>query len=399
MMLLKILYTIFILIICIIICIIICLKGKDKTHSLTFTIVMGIITTIIGNLLIPSNISLFDIFEHTKENSNETEDLSPEVTLNLKSLDLVSTDEYDLTATTLPNAYNINWSSNNKNIVTVDSNGHLKAVAEGNATITASITYKDTEYSDACNVSVKSPSISLDPPLSLYIGETENISVNVFPENASIIWENNNPEIVSLDDNGEIKGNSEGIATITASIIYNNFEYYANCDIEVKAPKLIEKAKENIDNQVVPLTDVSVTWLQEENVYKETSQKTVREDWGECIRFGSSNLNADGDAYIIVACDQKYSKFTAEIAPQEGFDTSDHVVLIVYGVRGDEQISKEEYSIDLMSRNTEVEIDITGADELYIVKDGDYNMGKIAGQYINGYTGMGVLMRNAVLHK
>lgn len=52
----------------------------------------------------------------------------------------------------------------------------------------------------------------------------------------------------------------------------------------------------------------------------------------------------------------------------------------------------------IMTVNTAVELDITGADELYIVKDGNYNQARIAGQYINGYTGMGVLMRNAALH-
>lgn len=436
----KILYTIFLLVLFFIIYLIIKNKNKDKDNnkhnsrynskdkenSLAFIIVTGIIAAIIGNILIPSDISLFDIFEYAKDGSGEAENFSPGVTLSLKPLNLINTDERDLTATTSPDDCEVNWSSDNENIVIIDDNGHLKAVADGDTIITASIIYKDVEYSDRCNVSVKSPFINVDSFHLLYIGETKNISAEVFPENMNIIWDSNNTNIVSIDENGKIEGISEGTATITASIIYNNITYSAYCDVEVKIPKSIENINENIDNNVdnnikvnkqeiinpeitdnldeidsngVLLTDESVAWIREKNVHKETSQKTVREDWGECIRFGSSDLNADSVASIIVACDQKYSKFTAEIAPQEGFDTSDNVVLIVYGVCGDEQISKEEYSIDLMSRNTEIELDITGADELYIIKDGDYNMGKIAGQYINGYTGMGVLMRNATLHK
>lgn len=156
----------------------------------------------------------------------------------------------------------------------------------------------------------------------------------------------------------------------------------------------------DIEPDTVALEDVA--WLEEEKIYSDDTATTTRgETWSNCIRFGSSNLNADGDSYIVVVCDQKYSKFTAKIAPQKGFDHSDVVTLYIYGVcsDNDELIFREEYQISNSTKSFEVEIDITGVDDLYFYKDGEYGTAKIAGQYLNGYTGMAILMSDAVLHK
>lgn len=156
----------------------------------------------------------------------------------------------------------------------------------------------------------------------------------------------------------------------------------------------------DIEPDTVALEDVA--WLEEEKIYSGDTATTTRgETWSNCIRFGSSNLNADGDSYIVAVCDQKYSKFTAKIAPQKGFDHSEVVTLYIYGVcsDNDEPIFQEEYQISNSTKSFEVEFDITGVDDLYFYKDGNYSTARIAGQYLNGYTGMGVLMSDAVLHK
>lgn len=340
------------------------------------------------------------------------EKIDPYIVLNANALELRSTDEYDLVASTSPQDSDIKWSSSNSDIITVDNNGHLKAIDEGIATIVAKMLYKGIEYTDICNIKITDPAVVLASSYMIHVNETVDLPIETTPVNAGITWKTSNPDIVDIDDNGKIEGISEGTATITATILYNDTDYSADCVVTVgtltrEDEKAVNDNPETNDGNglsgmepdSIPLTDDDVVWLQNENVYIEASQKTVREDWSDCIRFGSSNLNADSDAYIIVACDRKYSRFTAEIAPQEGFDESDGVVLIVYGVRDDVQISKEEYSVDFMTKNTEIELDIAGVDELYIYKDGDYSQAKRGGQYINGYTGMGVLMRNAVLHK
>lgn len=148
----------------------------------------------------------------------------------------------------------------------------------------------------------------------------------------------------------------------------------------------------------ISLSDV--VWLEEENIHKDISATTMRgEQWSDCIGFGSSNINSDGTAVILAVCDQKYRKFTAEIAPQEDFDKSEEVTLYIYGVCNDEQTFREEYQINRFTKPFEVEIDISGIEDLYFWKAGEYNQGRIAGQFINDYSGMGVLMREATLYR
>lgn len=249
--------------------------------------------------------------------------------------------------------------------------------------------------------------------LELVNGDEYILNANTSPNNTIVEWSSSNLEIIDIDNKGNVKAINEGTAIITATMVYNNIKYSANCEINVKSP--IEELSDNISKEMktdkqeiddlddlnnISLAHESVAWLKCEKVYKDESEITMRgQQWNNCIRFGSSNLNADGCSIIIAACDQKYSKFTAQIAPQEGFDTSEMVTVYVYGMCDDEQVFMEEYQIDYMTKNITIDINISGIDELYIEKVGDYNMARVAGQFINGYTGMGVLMRDATLHK
>lgn len=365
-MLLKILYTIFVLVICIIIY----LKIRDNAHSLGFTIITGLIAAIIGNLLIPSNISLIDIFEYMKEESDETKDFSPGITLNLKSLDLVSTDEYDLTAITSPNNYDIKWDSHNENIVIVDNNGHLKAIAEGNTIITASIIYKDIEYSDICSISVKNPSISLDTSHLLYIGEKKNLSATITFPNTNIFWESSNSDIVSVDDNGKIEGISEGTAIITAMSIYNNIDYSAICEVTVKSPLNNEdnsfgnNNQNDIKSDEQEIIDPSKTNETEDGRIPLSSVIYIRNDrlHGYMVNSNYSSLQGEGffDGYmatsaglsydeVISVCNYspfeliynlegKYNKLTGEIAFDDISNSQNDIVGVTSLFEGEAEI-------------------------------------------------------------
>ena len=78
------------------------------------------------------------------------------VSLNKTTLSLTEGDSSKLTATVAPsNAANKNvtWSSSNTSVATVDTNGNVKAVKAGTATIT--VTTKDGNYTATCTVTVK----------------------------------------------------------------------------------------------------------------------------------------------------------------------------------------------------------------------------------------------------
>ncbi|MBY6836906.1 DUF11 domain-containing protein [Clostridium botulinum] len=90
----------------------------------------------IEGILLPYN-------ENTKNQS---------ISLNKSSLNLKEGTSEKLTATTTPSAVEIDWSSSDETVATVDSNGNVKAVKEGQSTITAKI--KGTDIKTNCIVTV-----------------------------------------------------------------------------------------------------------------------------------------------------------------------------------------------------------------------------------------------------
>jgi len=78
------------------------------------------------------------------------------VTLSKTTLSLTEGDSSKLTATVAPsNAANkeVTWESSNTSVATVDSNGNVKAIKAGTATIT--VTTKDGNHTATCTVTVK----------------------------------------------------------------------------------------------------------------------------------------------------------------------------------------------------------------------------------------------------
>ncbi len=74
------------------------------------------------------------------------------ISLNKSSIDLKVNDSKQLTATTTPAGAEIVWSSSDPSIATIDSNGKVIGVKEGQATITAKI--KGTDVKATCEVTV-----------------------------------------------------------------------------------------------------------------------------------------------------------------------------------------------------------------------------------------------------
>jgi len=185
------------------------------------------------------------------------------VVLNKSSLTLEKGETAKLIATVKPSTAtnkNVIWSSNNTNVVSVDSKGNVKAIGVGNAKIT--VKTKDGGYSATANITVieKSPDISNDEDekeevtnqtvsvtgvtidkttLNLTEGNTAKLTATVNPSNASnkeVVWVSNNSSVVSVDTNGNITALAAGNATITVTTKDGNFS--ASCQVTVteKAP-------------------------------------------------------------------------------------------------------------------------------------------------------------------
>lgn len=122
----------------------------------------------------------------------------------------------------------IRWSSANTAIATVDQNGRVTAVREGNVRIAARTLDGSNLLSDATvevldvipnDVSVTGISISPENA-SLSEGEAIQISAQISPSNATnqnISWNSSNTNIATVDQNGNVRAVSAGTVTITAT--------------------------------------------------------------------------------------------------------------------------------------------------------------------------------------
>ena len=161
------------------------------------------------------------------------------VSLNKASLSFTGTgSSQTLTATVSPsNATNktLTWSSSNTSVATV-SNGVVKAVGFGTATITAKSNNGKTA---SCKVTVnpiQPTGIKATPETSTLYGlnGTVKLTANVMPSNATnkaVTWSSNNTSVATVSSDGTVKAVGYGTAVITAKTVNG---LTSNCTITVK---------------------------------------------------------------------------------------------------------------------------------------------------------------------
>ena len=114
----------------------------------------------------------------------------------------------------------ITWSSLDNSVAVVDGVGTVTATGNGTTEITATA----GGVKATCVVAVSTPveSISLDrTSITLLVEESAKLIASVYPHDASnvdIEWSSSDSWIVSVENDGSIKANSTGTATITAKV-------------------------------------------------------------------------------------------------------------------------------------------------------------------------------------
>ena len=180
------------------------------------------------------------------------------ITLDPSSWTMEVGDEKNIVATVLPaNAtYTLTWSSDHSDIVSVDQNGHIEALATGTATITATIRgdlFATCEVEVAQHVS----SISLNPSsLELYQGDDpRTISVVFNPTSATnkgfsaeITAGTGNITISDNQTAGTITVTPVAVGTATITVTSTDGGYTATCSVEVKA---LSDAKPYLDSSTL----------------------------------------------------------------------------------------------------------------------------------------------------
>ncbi len=160
------------------------------------------------------------------------------VSLDVSKLTLRKGESHQFTVSILPEGAstpNMEWSSSNPSVATVNAQGVVVAVSGGSTVITAKTENGKTA---TCNVMVTSPvtGVSLDrDELTLNVGQVDQLLVTIIPKDANnrqVIWDSTDVSVVTVSLDGTVMGLKAGTATLTATTVDGYF--MASCTVTVK---------------------------------------------------------------------------------------------------------------------------------------------------------------------
>lgn len=237
-----------------------------------------------------------------------------------------------LTATVLPDGVldkTITWKIEDENIGTIDNEGNITAIAEGETKVSA-IVDNVTAICALTVVPVAVESVSLNETTKkMSVNETLQLIATILPENATykdINWTSSDEDIATVDDNGLVTTHSTGNVAITAKSVSG--EKTAVCNIViVGSDPLMSQTEMNLTKNdeerlevVLPpsMEGQAVTWsIDNEEIITVTADTenscfaTVK-----AIGIGSATITATigGDTGNTVTCDVTVA------APKEEID-------------------------------------------------------------------------------
>ena len=251
------------------------------------------------------------------------------ITLNRTEATLRASETVDLVATILPETTtdkSVIWKSSNESIATVDVNGKVTAVKVGNATITATAASGVTASCAITVIETPAASITVEniegDNLEMHVGEVKCIKVTVLPETTtdkSVTFESSNPEIASVDAEGNVKALALGTATIkitaksgiSTSITVTVVATPAG-SITLNKTEITLKATETVDLVATILpettTDKSVTWKSSDEAVAtvDTNGKV------SAVKVGKAIITATAASGVTATCELTVVETPAE---------------------------------------------------------------------------------------
>ena len=137
---------------------------------------------------------------------------------------------------------NLTWTSDNKDVATVDQDGTVTGISSGTAKIIATGA-NGTSASARVTVQVPISSLTLDyESYELTKGESFKLTANIMPDTYTdtVAWSSSDTSIASVDQNGTVSAESVGQAVIS---ITSSRGSSASCTINVTIPATEIKLK------------------------------------------------------------------------------------------------------------------------------------------------------------
>ena len=263
------------------------------------------------------------------------------VELDADEMTLTVGDEGQLQATVAPEDAtdaDVDWSSSDVSVATVDGAGNVTAVAEGTATITA----KAGDKAATCTVTVKAAtiavtSVELDADeMTLKVGDEGQLQATVAPENAankSVTWSSSNESVATVEQNGKISAVGVGEATITVTTTDGGKTATCKVIVNKKAGAIsyattsINKTfgEANFTNELTKTGDGTVTYSSSDTKVAEVNTTT-----GEVTIKGNGEATitatvTDGDNYTYATKTASYKiNVTAVKVPDPTINPSDN---------------------------------------------------------------------------
>ncbi|MFR6072527.1 MAG: leucine-rich repeat protein [Faecalitalea cylindroides] len=196
------------------------------------------------------------------------------ITIDNTLLNLGIGDEKDIRVVSWSGAQNwdkntgISWSSSNPEIVSVNANGKIVALRNGEAIITATVV-GNPSVSASCMVYVSDEAAEETYPTRLTLastkkldeGESEKLSVGYggSPTNKELIWTTSDENVAKVSEDGTVTATGAGTAIVTATSVgkNNGQEEPASASCTVTVTGLYEGFKYNVENNEITITGYS----------------------------------------------------------------------------------------------------------------------------------------------
>ena len=182
------------------------------------------------------------------------------IKLDKSSYTFNDTKNMQLKATILPTQASntkLNWTSDNESIATVDGNGVVTPVKNGECNITAT-TADGTNIKGNCNITVdfkvKSISFSTTSYTITSVNQTPSFRAIIIPSNAankSVKWTSSDENVAKVSTNGVIKPVKNGTCKIIATTTDGtNLSASIDITVAIKATKItLDKTNINLTNE------------------------------------------------------------------------------------------------------------------------------------------------------